>query len=176
MKTRVMNTIIMKMNKRFDMKRNSIYAILLLCAFYACSSSDDDAQKDMQQPVISDQGITANPIDCQQYHRGDIIPFHYVMTDDQELGAYNVEIHNNFDHHTHSTTAVDCALDAQKEPQHPWVYNQDFAIPAGQCTFDARHDIVIPADIDAGDYHFMIRLTDAAGWQQLHAVAIKIVE
>jgi hypothetical protein len=158
------------------MKRNTIYSIMLLCALSACSGSDDEEQKDMQQPVISEQGITANPIDCQQYHRGDVIPFHYVMTDDQELGAYNIEIHNNFDHHTHSTTATECPMDAQKGPKNPWVYNQDFSIPSGQRTYDARHDIQIPADIDPGDYHFMIRLTDRAGWQQLHAVAIKIVE
>ena len=170
MKMRVVNTIMM--NKYIDMKRKSIFAILLLCAFYACSSSDDDTQ----HPLMSEQGITANPIDCHQYHRGENIPFHYVMTDNQELGAYNIEVHNYFDHHTHSTTATECQMDEEKKPQHPWVYNKDFAIPAGQQSFDARQDIAIPADIDAGDYHFMVRLTDAAGWQQLHAVAIKIVE
>ena len=158
------------------MKRIAIYSIMLLCALSACSGSDDEVQKDMQQPVISDQGITANPIDCQVYHRGEVIPFHYVMTDDQELGAYNIEVHNNFDHHTHSTTAVECPMDAQKQPQNPWVYNHDFSIPAGQSRYEARVDIEIPADIDPGDYHFMIRLTDRAGWQQLHAVAIKITE
>ena len=158
------------------MKRNTICSILLLCALSACSGSDDDVQKDMQQPVISDQGITANPIDCQQYRRGDVIPFHYVMTDNQELGAYNIEIHNNFDHHTHSTTAVECPMDEQKEPRNPWVFNRDYNIPAGQRTYVARHDIPIPADIDPGDYHFMVRLTDRVGWQQLHAVAIKILE
>lgn len=149
---------------------------MLLCALSACSSSDDDAPKDMQEPVISAQGITANPIDCQQYHKGDVIPFHYLMTDNQELGNYNIEIHNNFDHHTHSTSATECPMDAKKDPVTPWVYNKDFSIPAGQRSYDARHDIHIPTDIDAGDYHFMIRLTDRAGWQQLHAVAIKIVD
>ena len=157
------------------MIRNSIYAILLLCALTACGS-DDDEQRDMQQPAISDQGITANPIDCQQYHRGEVIPFHYLMLDDQELGAYNIEIHNNFDHHTHSTSATECTIEAQKQPVKPWVYNQDFAIPAGQQQYTARIDIPIPADIDPGDYHFMVRLTDRAGWQQLKAVAIKITE
>ena len=79
---------------------------MLLCSLSACGGSDDEEQKDMQQPVISEQGITANPIDCQVYQRGSVIPFHYLMTDNQELGAYNIEIHNNFDHHTHSTTAA----------------------------------------------------------------------
>ena len=156
------------------MKQNIIYSIMLLCALSACGGNDDD--EDMQQPVISDQNIVANPIDCQQYKRGEVIPFHYLMTDNQELGAYNIEIHNNFDHHTHSTTAAECPMDAAKSPKKAWVYNEDFTIPSGLCTYDARHDIKIPSDIDPGDYHFMIRLTDRAGWQQLHAVAVKIVE
>lgn len=148
---------------------------MLLCALCACSSDDDEQQKDMLQPVISDTGIVADPIDCQVYHRGDVIPFHYLFTDDTELGAYNIEIHNNFDHHTHSTSSVECPVDAKKDPVKPWVFNQDYTIPAGQRSYDARHDIQIPADIDTGDYHFMVRLTDHAGWQQLHAVAIKII-
>jgi hypothetical protein len=156
--------------------KKSILTLSLLCALGACSGSDDNESKDMTQPVISAQGITANPVECQQYHRGEAIPFHYLFTDNQELGAYNIEIHSNFDHHTHSTSATECPMNANKEPVKPWVFNQDYPIPSGQQTFDARHDIQIPADIDTGDYHFMIRLTDGAGWQQLHAVAIKIVE
>lgn len=147
--------------------------ISLLCALCACSSSDDD-EKDMQQPVITDQGITANPIDCQVYQRGEAMPFHYVFTDDTELGNFNIEIHNNFDHHTHSTSSVECALEEKKTTVNPWIYNHDFTIPAGQHSYDAKIDIPIPADIDPGDYHFMVRLTDKAGWQQLKAVAIKI--
>ena len=171
------------------MKHYTIYSIMLLCALSACSGSDDEEQKDMQQPVISSEGIIANPIDCQVYHRGEVIPFHYVMTDNQELGAYNIEIHNNFDHHSHSTEADDhdhdhemgeCDDDDEHEHEHSegkaWIYNQDFTIPAGQRRYDAHHDIQIPADAAPGDYHFMIRLTDRAGWQQLHAVAIKIIE
>ena len=145
----------------------------------ACGDDDDDT-KDMTYPVISAEGITANPVDCQVYQRGSVIPFHYVFTDDTELGAYNIEIHTNADHHTHSTSSVECEEEEHEHEHHqtvkPWVYNQDFQIPAGQRTFEARHDIVIPADIDEGDYHFMLRLTDRAGWQQLRAVAIKITD
>ena len=152
--------------------QKSILMISLLCALSACSSSDDE--KDMQPPVITDQDITANPIDCQVYQRGGTMPFHYVFTDDTELGNFNIEIHNNFDHHTHSTSPVECTLADKKTPVNPWIYNHDFTIPAAQCRYDARIDIPIPDDIDPGDYHFMVRLTDKAGWQQLKAVAIKI--
>ena len=150
--------------------------LTLLCALCACSSSDDEETKDMTYPVINTTDIVAVPTDCQVFKRGDVIPFNFLFTDNMELGAYNIEIHNNFDHHTHGTSSVECPMDAEKKPVKPWVYNQDFTIPAGQRTYTARHDIAIPADIDPGDYHFMVRLTDHAGWQQLHALAIKITE
>ena len=150
--------------------------LTLLCALCACSSSDDEETKDMTYPVINTTDIVAVPTDCQVFKRGDVIPFNYLFTDNMELGAYNIEIHNNFDHHTHGTSSVECPMEAEKKPVNPWVYNQDYTIPAGQRSYTARHDIAIPSDIDPGDYHFMVRLTDHAGWQQLHALAIKITE
>lgn len=138
----------------------------------ACGSDDE---KDTTPPTISSAGITANPVDCQVYHRGDTIPFCYVFQDDTELGNYNIEIHTNADHHSHSTSATECEDDDHDHVAvNPWVYNKDFTIPAGQLTYTSRLDIVIPDGVDTGDYHFMIRLTDRAGWQQFKAVAIKI--
>ena len=154
--------------------KKSICFSILLCALSACSSSDDDNTRDMVYPEILSESIVANPTDCQVYQRGDVIPFNYVFKDDTELGAYNIEIHNNFDHHTHGTSSVECPMEAKKEPVSPWIYNRDYAIPAGQRTYTARIDIAIPTYVDPGDYHFMIRLTDRAGWQQLKAMAIKV--
>jgi len=148
----------------------------MLLALVACSSDNDN--KDMIYPEIlsSDTDITANPNDCQDYRRGEVINFNYVFTDDTELGKYNIEIHNNFDHHTHSSSATECTMDPNKTPVNPWVYNKDFDIPAGQRKYNATVNIPIPSDIDTGDYHFVIRVTDKAGWQQLKAIAIKVVE
>lgn len=140
----------------------------------ACGGSDDD--HDMTLPTISGEGIVANPIDCQQYRRGETIPFQYVFRDNVALGNYNIEIHHNFDHHTHGTSAITCEQEAKKAPVKDWKYNQSFPIASGATLFTARQDIAIPTDIDPGDYHFMIRLLDAAGNQQLKAMAIRIVE
>ncbi len=153
-----------------------ILSLLLLFAFSACSKDDDNNQKDTTYPVISSDGIVANPIDCQQYKRGEVIAFNYLFTDNQELGDYTLEIHHNFDHHTSSTTIIDCPLDEKKTAQNPWVYMESFNIPAGQRSYVAHVNIDIPTDIDTGDYHFMIRLLDKEGWQQIHAVSIKIIE
>lgn len=155
--------------------KKTLVSLSLLCALCACSSSDDNDERDMTQPVISEQGIVAAPLECDVYSPGDVIPFNYVFTDNVELGNYNIEIHNNFDHHTHSGSAVTCELEPKKEAgAKAWVFNQDYAIPVDQRTFTARVDIPIPADVETGDYHFMIRLTDRAGWQQLKAVAVKV--
>ncbi|MBR1401715.1 MAG: DUF4625 domain-containing protein [Prevotella sp.] len=155
------------------MKKHFPITLLLLCALSACSSSDEEL-RDMNDPEISSEGITAMPIDCQVYERGGVIPFNYVFNDNLELGSYNIEIHNNFNHHTHSTTSVDCEQDEKKAEVNPWVFDQDFTIPSGLRSFTARHDISIPANVDTGDYHFMIRLLDKTGRMKIHSVAIKI--
>ena len=146
-------------------------AALLLAS---CSNDDDNEDvKDMDKPVIAD-GNTPSPIDCEVYHRGQTIAFRYTFSDNVGLGNFNLEIHNNFDHHTHSTSAGDCPLDPKKSPVSPWVFNRSYTIPQGSKSYEAKVDIPIPEDIDPGDYHFMVRLTDMSGWQQLKAVSIKI--
>jgi len=160
-----------------------------LCALGSCKKES----KDMGYPEILVDSEKTCPLDCEVYQRGGVIHFYYTFKDDTELGAFNIEIHNNFDHHTHSTSAVECDMDEKKEAKSAWVYNQDFSIPAGSRLYTAQVDIPIPQkvvveykdpvtqevkdslmDMQGGDYHFMIRLTDKAGWQQLHAVGIKI--
>ena len=41
----------------------SLTAVAALFGMVACSSNDDIV-KDTQLPTITDQGITANPVDC----------------------------------------------------------------------------------------------------------------
>lgn len=181
------------------MKKNIFQSLIvaLLCTtalgLNACGS---DEEKDMVKPDINNRGVTENPINCQVYQPGDTIYVCYHFEDDTELGNYNIEIHSNFDHHSHSTESnsdeAECQ-DIEPERQLPdtaWVFNQSYAIPQGLRSYVAQVKIPIPKEITLpskdnpqqlvtrntrlGDYHFMIRLTDRAGWQQLKAVAIKV--
>ena len=154
------------------MEHSKIFLFLCIFVLAAASCGKD---KDAVKPEIVDSG-KASPVNCQCYRKGTVIPFRYTFMDNLELGNFNIEIHNNFDHHTHSTEAGDCPLDAKKAPVKPWVYNQDFSIPAGKTAYEAELDIPVPSDVDPGDYHFMIRLTDKAGWQQLKSVSLKVTE
>lgn len=151
-----------------------LIAALMLATMAACG--DDDDKKDLVYPEIAVNQLDAIPNDCHEYRRGEVINVNYVFTDDTELGKFNIEIHNNFDHHSHSTSATECMMDPAKSPVNPWVFNHDYDIPSGQREYRAAVEIAIPSHIDTGDYHFMVRLTDKAGWQQIKAVSIKVVE
>jgi hypothetical protein len=40
--------------------------------------------------------------------------------------------------------------------------------------YSATTEIDIPANVDLGDYYFMIRVSDQEGWQTLKGLSIKI--
>lgn len=151
-----------------------LFYFVCVILFATSCSKEDTSAIDTEKPEIAD-GDYPSPVDCQAYGKGESLQFSYLFIDNVELGNFNIEIHHNFDHHSHSTSAGDCPLEPKKQPVNPWVYNQDFSIPAGKKTYAAKVDIPIPENIDAGDYHLMIRLTDKSGWQQLKAVSIKVL-
>jgi len=161
------------------MNKKNVFKLLFILTLFPVtifSCSDDDDEKDMVYPEISMSGADASPMNCDQIPRGEKIIFKATFSDNQELGSYNIELHNNFDHHSHSTEAHECEFDPKKKPVNPFIYNQDFVIPAGQTSHTANNIIEVPDDIDTGDYHFMIRVTDKAGWQTLKSVSVKIIE
>lgn len=150
--------------------------LLSLAALWLLLSCGQEEEHDMEKPVIDMSSATSSPGPCAIVYRGESFLFKAVFSDNVELGNYNIEIHNNFDHHSHSTDDVECELDEKKSPVKPFVYNKSFPIPDGSTVYEAEITISVPADADEGDYHFMIRLTDKSGWQQLSAVSIKIRE
>lgn len=157
------------------MNKKILFCSLIGLFLLGCSNSDNDS-KDMEKPVIDMSGSEASPRNCVVLYRGESFSFRAVFSDNQELGNYNIEIHNNFDHHSHSTDNVECDLEPKKSPVNAFIYNQDFPVPPGKTMFEADQEIEIPADVDTGDYHFMVRVTDKAGWQQLRAISLKIAE
>lgn len=157
--------------------------LVTLSLIIAC----EDKSKDTTPPVIDEASFL--PADCDIYYPGDTIQVHFVCIDDTELGNFNIEIHSNFDHHTHGTSAVECAEEGGEEHHHEegeeheheheivegaWVFNQDYTIARGRTTDTVNVPIPVPADALEGDYHFMLRLTDRAGWQTLKAAPIHI--
>jgi len=151
-----------------------IHLILLITSIllFAC----DDTQKDDVLPVIDMSVDTAFPKNCVTVYRGESFTFNALFTDNVELGSYSIEMHNNFDHHTHSTSSTECEMEAVKKPVNPLLFIDEYDIPQGKTSYSASIEIEIPDDVDTGDYHFMVRLTDKSGWQTFMGITMKIAD
>lgn len=147
--------------------------LTLMILFTACSSDNENV--DTEYPTINLSAADAFPIQCSQISRGEKISFRALFNDNAELGSYSLDIHHNFDHHNHSTEVNDCVNDPIKKPVNPMLYINSVTIPTGLKSYQAVQEITIPQDIDPGDYHFLIRLTDKEGWQTIKGISIKIL-
>ena len=149
-------------------------AALVLCGAMSCNKDEEDTEK----PTFDNTDAT--PVEGGKYLPGGKIIVHQTFSDNEELGSFNIEIHNNFDHHSHSTeTSKSISKHEGHDHEHgdvenAWVFNQDYEIPAGKKLYTADLKIQIPETIAEGDYHFMIRVTDKAGWQEIKAVSLEI--
>lgn len=166
---------IKRMQKKHNFKMKTGWSLLFLVALMLPLNSCSDEDKDDIYPNIDMTGDDAFPVNCSVLHPGDTFTFRALFTDNEELDAFSLEFHDNFDHHTHSTDVVDCEMEPDKEPINPFQLIEEYNIPPGLTSYEAAVDVSIPEDVDTGDYHFMVRLTDASGWQSLKGIAIKIL-
>lgn len=150
-----------------------LFGIFTIAFLISCES--DKTEIDTEYPVIDISGTDTFPVQCSTIERGQTINFKAVFSDNTALGSYSLDIHHNFDHHTHSTEVTTCETDVVKKPIKPMLFINNYTIPDNVKNYEATTQITIPADVDPGDYHFMIRLTDKEGWQTLKGLSIKIL-
>ncbi|WP_442587540.1 DUF4625 domain-containing protein [Pedobacter sp. AW31-3R] len=157
------------------MKINKIMPLLLLATvFFSACKKDEQDEIDTTYPEISIAAPDAFPKQCSVIKRGEKFIFRAVLSDNVELGSVSVDIHHNFDHHTHSTEVTSCEMEPVKVAVNPFLLIQAYQIPTGQKTFTVQQELTVPANVDTGDYHFMIRLTDKEGWQTIRGISVKI--
>lgn len=157
------------------MKNQFFYFYLILLLFAGACKKDSSTAVDTEYPVIDISRGNAFPIQCSTLKRGEKFTFRAQLSDNTALGSVSVDIHHNFDHHSHSTEVESCGLGQIKTPVKPFLLIQSYPVPAGQSSFGIEQEISVPADVDPGDYHFMIRLTDKEGWQTIKGLSIKII-
>ena len=152
------------------------FGICVLLVLAACNPVEIDDQK----PVVDLSIMEAFPVNCDTLYLGESFTWKVRLTDNVELGSFSMEIHHNFDHHAHSTELDICELDPIKDPVNPYQTIMDFEIPAGSKEYMVNETIQIPlsdanGEIDPGDYHFFISLTDREGWSAQKGLNIKIL-
>lgn len=140
------------------------------------SISCDREESDTELPEILMSGAEHFPHNCDTIYIGESFTFRALFTDNHELGSYSIDIHHNFDHHSHSTELTDCPMDPVKAAVDPLLYISQFNIPDGLKEYEAIQVIDIPEGVDTGDYHLMVRLTDKTGWQSIRGISIKIID
>jgi len=155
------------------------YIFVLLVAsslFYSCSKEETDTTK----PEIDLDFPGAFPQNCDVIYFDEEFTLKIRFTDDTELGSFSLDLHNNFDHHTHSTEAEKCDFHPDKDAINPYKFVQDYSIPEGSTEYIFEQKMTISSQnangqVDDGDYHLYIRLTDRTGWSSLKGLSLKIL-
>lgn len=103
----------------------------------------------------------SEPEEGQELKIGDEHGVHFEMdlSDDVMLKSYMIEIHSNFDHHSHGKSRAAATGEATVD----FSFNRSYDISGKKTAHIHHHDIVIPANATPGDYHLMVYCTDAAG-------------
>ena len=158
------------------MRTNWYYLfIVFLIVIISC-----DKDIDTEKPKIENSFLDAFPKNCDTLYFGESFDLTILLTDNRELGSFSIGIHNNFDHHSHSTEVTECSLDPIKDPVNPFVFIENYNIPVGQSDYQTNMSISIPSAnvngvYDEGDYHLFISLTDKEGWSAQMGLSIKML-
>lgn len=158
------------------MKKNILWGLFIIAStiFISCSS-DNDTVIDKEKPTININGDFQN---CVEIQKG--VPFIFTaeITDNEGLGSYSFDIHHNFDHHTHSTEAevTECKLGVKKEATNPFKLVETSTVKGSPKTYTIKQEFTIPKKYEEGDYHFMLKVVDKAGWSTIKGLSFKLKE
>jgi hypothetical protein len=94
--------------------------------------------------------VVATPTQEENFTGGNAIPFKATFSDNIALSEYRIEMHNDFDGHSHEKTSTV-----------PFYFDTIVSISETQHT--GEFPITIPLDVTAGKYHFIVTCIDAAG-------------
>ena len=158
------------------MKFYNLWRQLLLSLFVLALVSCTETEIDEEKPTITVNYAGGFPQTCENLSRGQSYTIKAKVADNLELASYSVEMHHNFDHHTHDDQQGACELEPITTAVNPFNFSTNNSIPEGLTNFEIEAVITIPATIDTGDYHLALSVTDVTGWQARTAVDVKIVE
>lgn len=166
--------------QKFCSMKNILKMWIPLALAVMLGACEKEAETDKDKPTIDLSHQDAFPVNCDTLYFGEPFVLKMVFADNAALGSYSIDIHNNFDHHSHSTEVEECHPDPVKTPVNPFTSIEDYPIPAGLTSYQTSLTINIPAGngnglYDEGDYHFFISLTDKEGWSAQKGLSVKML-
>lgn len=133
------------------MKKIIGYVVLSLLLWVGSCKKDDDKPKpvvDNTRPLISN--VSTGRAD-NTFGVGQTIQLRARLSDETELGQYKVEIHDNFDGHTHGKTSSTVPFEFKK------------IVSISGKVHELVEDIKIPENSASGPYHLIIFCIDKQG-------------
>jgi hypothetical protein len=143
------------------MKSKSLFFICLT-AFSAVVLNSCKEDSDTTKPVIN--LVEPANDDVLQIGGEHGVHFEVEFSDNEALASYKVNIHPNFDGHTH-TRASGATVDFE--------YDKSWSL-TGKNASVHHHEIKIPENASPGDYHLIVYCTDAAGNESHVAVNVEL--
>lgn len=145
---------------------------------YSCENEKEDLDKEKPEIVMNES--SSFPQNCDTLYFGESFSLKAVFKDNVALGSFSVNIHNNFDHHTHTTELANCNLSPKKEAKNPYLFTKDYLLDTELNSYEVNQNITIPSEndkgsLEAGDYHLFISLTDKSGWSAKKGLSVKIL-
>src|SRR5690606_31035925 len=131
-----------------QMKKRLMAICLTLIMIISACKKESQNEIDTEYPVIDVTAEDSFPKQCGVLKRGETFVFRALVSDNAELGSVSVDIHHNFDHHTHSTEVESCDLAPDKIPENPFLLIQSYDIPDNLKTYLVEQEVTVPADID----------------------------
>ncbi len=150
------------------------YLLLLSGIFFGGCDTDSI---DQERPIIDFTLEGSFPQACDTIYFDEAFELRAFFSDNESLASFSLDVHHNFDHHSHSTEPVNCDLDSTKEAINPFVFIQDYLLSSAE--IEVSEQILFSSDSsqlhDSGDYHFFLRLTDINGWTSYRGVPVKLL-
>jgi uncharacterized membrane protein len=135
------------------MKTNIFSTLCLAAILTSVSLVSCDENSDTTKPVIN----LIEPVEGDALEIGADVHFEMDLSDNEMLRSYKVEIHHNFDGHSHEATR------AEEEETVPFYFENSWDVSGQKNAHIHHHEILIPANATPGDYHLEVFCTDAAG-------------
>jgi hypothetical protein len=144
------------------MKSGTIFSIIGLTAlfFVVCNACREDS--DTTKPVI----LMEEPAegDILQIGGEHGVHFEVEFSDNEMLASYKVNIHPNFDNHSHTRAASETV---------DFEFDRSWSL-SGKNAAVHHHEIMIPENATPGAYHLMVYCTDAAGNEAHVALGVEL--
>lgn len=158
---------------------NKIYLFIIVSsALLLWTSCVDDNGTEEIFPEVE----ILSPLACDTIYFNQTVTYRIRISDKSGSGLGNIamDIHNNFNHHTHGSH-VTCSMDPKKNPQHPYEHAWIFSLPNDASEYILEEEIMIPGNKndstlhDYGDYHYHIYVTNNEGYQTFTTLDVKLL-